>query len=194
MRMQYQKHVCSIGAIFLALVCFIAACHPQTPQVIERDFSTMDLLITAADMPEGWKVSKEPHDSTSIYEVESSSVSFIAEADTSPGNCCALLYIDMYGDIDEASHIFDVHFYPSTSEPLPVEWQPFNTNANQFDFICVNRPEPQFPDCTWAAQYQEYIVVFSPTMIPGFMSLDDMGKVVQAIDARMVRYLGEQEP
>ena len=51
---------------------------------VERDFHTMDLLITLDDMPIGWEYRDEPSDVTDVFVKEASAVHFIASSVAPP--------------------------------------------------------------------------------------------------------------
>lgn len=171
---------------------YLAACCSLPAQVGERDFSTMDLLISTTDMPDGWELRKEPGDITERNMLEASGATFIVP-DGEFGDI-ASISIARYQNPKEAEQLFKSYFFPSTSDPLPSQWQSSTIKASQFNLSCSNRPEPFPPTCWWAARYEEYIVEFMTVMLPSYMTIDDLGEVIHAIDSKMMKYLGNSQP
>jgi len=81
------------------------------------------------------------------------------------------------------------HLFPSGQESrqIPAEWTYRSPIANDWQFACINYGKTTW--CTAMARYDEYISVFDTIMSPEYMTLNDLEKVLRAIDERMARYL-----
>lgn len=191
----------------LGKVFDVPPCNPKTSEGPIRDFTNMDLLIDLSDMPEGWQPGGGPVDVTDevladllnttensqAYMIEASEISFAAAEEYTPSSNTASFRVSLYWNPDCATFFYMMQ-YPEGILESPPEWEEPNISAKQSQLLCMPNLEPDPQECIWAAQYEEYIAVFRTWLVPGFMSPDDLGKVVQAIDARMVSYLGEPEP
>ncbi len=183
--------------IALGLVATVlwSSCVPEQPAP-ERLFTTRDLLIGVSDMPPGWKVGYGPGKGRDyISPQDGSEIGFYVNDDVPPGRNTAGHDVYRYRSIKAAKSVYNDLVLPGQVGRPPVGWAYQSPIADQSYFACYDYEgrEP-YPFCEWSARYEEYVVVFSSWLIPGYMSLEDMERVVRAIDARMATYLGKPLP
>jgi hypothetical protein len=196
-----------IGAYFdvdLGNILNVPPCNPKTSEGSIRAFTSMDLLIDLLDMPEGWQKVGGPVDITEkihtellnvtenpqAYMVEASKITFVADEEYAPSNTAGFR-VSRYWNPDCATFFYKIKF-PEGFDDAPPEWEDPNISANQSQFFCTIIPDPR--ECFWAAQYEEYIALFSTYLIPGTMTFDDIADIVRTINAQMVEYLYQREP
>jgi hypothetical protein len=189
---EMKKHLqtfLSLAWIMIGIaICPLSACQRHPRQAIERPFRATQLLITASDMPAGWKLDKVSNKNVPYMGgLESAYVLFVlVNQDNGPN--FAGMGVFRYRDIEGALEMFKLHYQGFGD--VPLAWHAPQLNADQIWFGCVNRPAPSPPACIWAAIYEEYLVEFTTPLLPGYMTLDDLARVVAAIDNKMARYIG----
>jgi hypothetical protein len=174
----------------------LSSCVPER-LAPERSFTTKELLIGLSDMPPGWEVSWGPEKSKDYISTHDSfAIAFIVNDANLPfGRRGALHAVYRYRSARAAEGIYKDVVLPGQVGKMPGEWTYQSPIADQSHFACYDYEgrEP-YPVCEWSARYEEYIVDFFSWLIPGYMSLEDMERVVRAIDARMAHYLGKPLP
>lgn len=158
----------------------------------ERSFTTRDLLIGLSDMPPGWTVSDPPKRLKDDVSSKDASIT-IFQADTDVIRRGASHRAYRYRSRSGAGRMYEEYIrrkYGTT----PPEWTYQSPVADQSYFSCYDNEGREPLNCEWSGRYEEYVVVFGSWIIPGRMSLQDMERVVRAIDARMAQYLGKPYP
>ena len=176
-----------VGALFLS------ACAPQSEPAPSRTFKTEELLIGLSEMPTGWKVSYGPTRTEDyISGRDASGIVFVAGTDLQPGRRDAAHRVYHYDNATKAKGVYEDLVLPGEVGKSPSEWTYRSPIVDQSRVVCYDYEgrEP-YPVCTWSGRYEEYIVIFRSWLIPGYMSLHDMERVVKAIDARMAQHLGK---
>ena len=184
-------------AFGLVAIAALSSCVPEQPTP-QRSFTTMSLLIGLSDMPRGWKVGYGPGRGRSYIspKEDGSEIGFyVSDARILPGRDTAYQGAYRYRSAKAAKGVYEDMVLPGQVGETPAGWSYQSPIADQSYFACYDYEgrEP-YPICKWSARYEEYVVVFSSWLIPGYMSLEDMEGVVQAIDARMAEYLGKPPP
>lgn len=68
----------------------------------------------------------------------------------------------------------------------PEGWTYQSAVANESEFACYDyESRTPYPVCEWAARYEEYVVIVRAWLVTDHLSLADLEKVIQAIDAQM---------
>lgn len=182
--------------VFAATALSLFSCVPEQPAP-QRPFTTMKLLIDLPDMPPGWKVSWGPERSEDyISSQDSSVIAFVVSGVSLPfGREGALHSIYRYRSARAAKGVYEELVLPGQVGETPADWTYQSQVADQSYFACYDYEgrEP-YPICEWSARYEEYVVIFHSWLVPGYMSLEDMERVIRAIDARMAEYLGKPLP
>ncbi len=186
-----SMHWMLIAIIFVGEM-LLSGCSTPVPPTPVRSFSTMDLLITLSDMPEGWRMSENSPSRILDYLAgrepatadDASRMVFLAEP-----------YVPLYEAAHEvyrfktaavAKQVYEIRVLGET----PQGWGYQSSVANESKFLCYTKKnEP--PYCSWLAYYDEYYVEFSAALIPGKMSLQDVERIVKIIDDKMAQYLGK---
>lgn len=180
----------------VAASLILSSCIREQP-VPERSFTTLDLLIGLSDMPPGWTIGYGPGKGRSYIspKEDGSEIGFYVSDDRVPrGRDTAGQGVYRYRSPEAAKEVYRDMVLPRAGK-MPAGWTYRSPVADQSDFTCYDYEgrEP-YPFCEWSARYEEYVVIFSSWLIPGYMSLEDMERVVRAIDMRMAQYLGKPIP
>jgi hypothetical protein len=171
--------------------CPLSACQRHPPQAIERPFRATQLLITASDMPAGWKLDFVSNKYVPYMGgIESAFVRFVG-VNQDNGLKAAGMGVFRYRNTEGALDMFKLYHPGPVDVPLARYASQLKADRTQLD--CFNRPAPSPPACTWAGLYEEYLVEFSVGLFPNYMTLDDLARIVAAIDNKMVRYIGTLE-
>jgi hypothetical protein len=181
----------------LCVASFLAGCGWEDSGRIERDFTTMDLLLPIGKMPPGWEVSGEPKAmSAGEGDKDDSRAAFKPLAER---NNKARHWIWQFGNIAEASKEYErmaLSEFNSNSVAVegpwrtPSDWFYQSPDADQFYMACViNTVVTTKQVCEAMWQYDEFVVVFSSIMDTDLMTLEQFKGVVTEIDQIMVSYL-----
>jgi hypothetical protein len=190
-----KKHLptfLSLAWIMIGIAgCSLSACQRHPRQAIERPFRATQLLITASDLPDGWKLEKFYDYVTGVYADEEALNTFSA---TDKGiQVWASMGAYRYRDAETAASVIKRQYQDYPLGEIPSEWKSPRIVANQSTLACANYWEPHPPSCTWAAQYEEYLLEFSTDLYPGILSLGDLAQIVTVINNKMVQYIGTPE-
>jgi hypothetical protein len=158
----------------------------------ERSFMTKELLISLSDMPPGWVVSNGPVKLKDDISSQDASV-IVFQADTNVVRRGAMQRVYRYHSSSGAKRMYEEYVLPGQFGSTPPEWTYQSPVADQSYFACDAR-QGQPLNCQWSGRYEEYVVVFGSWIIPDRMSLQDMERVIRAIDMRMAQYLGKPYP
>jgi hypothetical protein len=198
------KKASALGCGLLVCACVVlAAVRPNVSRTQTVDM--YDLLIDGSVFPEGWYVCIGPapppeHIHSERGELEFLYVGFCpegfeqgiggAEHDVfryAPGLDVTLAYY-----LDFSRREFS-NRHMVTPYAIPGEWSYHSPVANHFKFACAELEPfglgPRIRTCTAVAQYGEYISVFGAHM--SHMTLEDMERILTAIDDRMALHLGK---
>ncbi len=177
-----------VGTVLIITgMLLLSACTQRAP---ERYFTTMELLIGLSDMPEGWQVSDGPDRAEDyISREDASGIVFIAQ--TSSPRQTASHRVYRYDSSAQAKRVYERLVLPTEEGESPPTWTYQSSLAEQSHFACYDYEGREPPVCTWSGRYEEYIVVFQTWLIPDRMSLTDVERIINVIDARMALYLGK---
>jgi len=178
-----------LASILLFCAIVSSSCANSSP---ERTFTTTELLINLTSMPANWLVSRAPgkvedHLSTD----DSSMIGFSVEVDGVQHTAAERIY--RYGSSAKAQKVYEEMVLPAQIGTTPQEWKYQSSIADQSRFTCYNHEQQGLRVCKWSGRYEEYVLTFHSHLVPGYMTIDDMEKVIKAIDTQMGQYL-EQSP
>ena len=194
-----------VGLLFacmvLATLCTVVSVWPKTRT---RPVDMHDLMVDVSVFPQGWYVFFGPvtiPERARRGERESLYVVFYPEGFES-GIDGAHHEVYRYRNETDAAIAFYSDFlgneFPNLRDAMitpwavPEEWSYESSTADRFKFACAELDIlRRFRDCTAVAQYEEYISVFSTDVSPEYMTLEDLGGILKAIDERMALYLAE---
>jgi hypothetical protein len=103
----------------------------------------------------------------------------------------------------DATMVFYLDFYRGEFLPwhmvtgwaVPQEWSYESLVADRFRFACgeveMSPLGPPTWECTAVAQYDEYVSVFHTDLAAEYMTLEDIERILAAIDDRMALHLGK---
>ena len=160
---------------------------------------TRALLIDASAFPLGWYAcfDAERVPEREYGERESLHVGF-AHAGLEPYTVGASHTVYRYRNELDATILYTLEFsgrgFPKwnmiTPWTVPEEWSYHSTAADRFTFACgeFDFLGPKWT-CKTVAQYDEYISVFRSELSPDYMTLEQLERVLVAIDDRMSLYL-----
>jgi len=185
-------------AIATALLLVTYGCGFGPPRPPERSFTLDDLLIDSDIVPSDWKLD-EPM--------------FPAGDDLCTTECAAIRFSvtdelrSMWGGTHSVYRYLSQNIAQRTFKVKCLaharildqvkEWTYQSLVAEQSYFGCHNMAGNAGVACDWAAQYEEYIVVFGIAMSPGEVSLTNIEQIeyiVRAIDEQMSLYLKLSTP
>lgn len=162
-----------------------------------------DLMLDVSVLPRGWELCAGPGviPKPERAETESLLVGFCPPDFDGLGGTHQEVYA--YRNEVAAASVYSGEFQASefpkgnmiTPWAVPEEWSYQSPVADRFKFACG---EPDFPPqlqgtvCVAVAQYDEYVSVLVTNPSPGEMTLQDVERILVAIDERMAFYLGNE--
>jgi hypothetical protein len=167
----------------------VQACAPLQTPAPARPSITIDLLIDEAIMPVGWTLTERHEIAKNAHHLsvgDSAVVVFEVKDSQLPNR--TEQYIHRYRNSAAAKGVYAEFIRPSGS--TPSSWNYRSPLADESVFVCRGGGE-LYPKCEWSARYEEYIVTVYSWLIPGYMSLPDLERVVKEIDSRMATQLGK---
>lgn len=176
--------------LLLAAV-LMQACAPLQAPAPDRPLKTIDLLIDGSVMPIGWTMTERRElakDAHHLSVGDSAIVVFAVKELQIPRR--TQQYVHRYRNSAAAKGVYAEFIRPDGS--TPPSWNYRSTIADESVFACYDYEgrEP-YPNCEWSARYEEYIVTVYSWLVPGYMSLPDLEKVIKEIDSRMAQQLGK---
>jgi hypothetical protein len=176
-----------MAILMAATQLFIVACSLAPRTLPPRPFRTSELLVTLSDMPPGWSVGYGPGRAFDERANDDASM-IILYADTYTGGKGTSHAVYHYATILNSKNAFqDKSTWPGS---LPPGWTFRSPVADQAVFSCYDwEGREPYPNCTWVARYQEYVVVLDTWLLPDRMSLAELDRIVKSIDRRMAAYL-----
>jgi hypothetical protein len=199
-----MKKACGLGCGVLVCACAVlTAVRPNTKRTQPVDMH--DLMLDASVFPEDWAVCIGPvpppeHIGSERGEIEFLYVGFCPQG-FEQGIGGAEHDVFRYGRGLDVAIAYYLDFsrrefsdrYTITPYAIPQDWSYHSAVADRFRFACAElRPfgaGGSVLSCKALAQYDEYISVFGAHM--SHMTLEDMERILVAIDDKMALYLGE---
>lgn len=157
-----------------------------------------DLMVDVSAFPQGWDVEFGPSHPPPGKHIRGESEGLYVQFDARGFDAGAMHLVCRYKNDLQAT----VSFYVDNEFPkgdwvvtpwaVPEEWSYESPIADRFEFACAELETlRRFRNCTAVAQYDEYISVFRTHVSPEYMTLEDVERVLRAIDERMALYLAE---
>jgi len=186
--------------VLMALLLIMLSCRPQppsaTPQTLDPELER--LLVDMSLFPSGWYLDIPPFP---WYWLEGAEASAATQFRLQGSNALAIHRLFRYRDIAKAaaeyhrqmpSEFFSAHRLTPWEPPEALPYQ--SLVANRFRLGCADigrsRSDPdRFTTCTAMAQYGKYLSIFATWISPDGMQLEDLGRILKAIDERMTRYV-----
>lgn len=204
--MMRKRALNCVGLLFvciaLATLCTVVSVWPKTRT---RPVDMHDLMVDVSVFPQGWYVFFGPAtipERARRGERGSLYIVFYPEGFES-GIDGAYHEVYRYRNETDAAIAFYSEFlgneFPNlreamiTSWAVPEEWSYESSTADRFKFACAEFEilDRLSRSCKAVAQYDEYISVFRTHVSPEYMTLEDLERVLRAIDERMALYLAE---
>jgi hypothetical protein len=164
----------------------------------ERDFEMEDLVIDVSSFPQGWYAWAGPYriPDSERGEEESVYVQFHhAEVPTDvvgAGQRVFRYANERSSGVGFAGVVRD-HFHSSfmaTPWAVPDDWTYHSGVADEFEFACGEIAlRRQYWRCQAVGQYDEYVSFLYAELHPEYMTLDDVERLVAAVDDQMALYL-----
>jgi len=197
-----QNRILSLQFLFGALIVLIACVagfllwthrYLFDPKPPSRLFGLDELLITQDVIPL-WKTS-DPFFPAGVDLCTTKCIAIHFGTKEGYLGALATQYIYQYGTSGIAQRTFDYEYENKDELYLLVnDWDYQDINAQQTFFGCHYMAGQVRQACLWAGRYDEYIVEFLTTIVPGEMELANIENVVRAIDTKMATYLGSTLP
>jgi hypothetical protein len=190
---------CALGCqVFLMIACvgLTTLCTArEPPKTRTPPVELYALLVDASVFPEGWQLWRgpQPIPEQERGERESYYVTFRYEG-LEPGIVGASHEAFRYRNEIEAANSFSRHGFLNrhviTPWALPDEWSYESPVADRFKFACAEVDIlGSYWICEAVGQYDEFISVFYTLLSPEYMTLEDVERILVAIDDRMAFYL-----
>lgn len=188
-----------VGLLFVCVAATtVCAAISVWPKTRTQAVNVYDLTIDVSVFPDAWDacVGPAPLPKRERGERESLHVGFCPEGFEGIGGSFHEVY--RYRNEVDAATLFHLEFsgrgFPKwhmiTPWAVPEEWSYQSPVGDRFKFACG---EADLPDSRWTckavAQYDEYISVFVTHLSPDNMTLQDVKRILVAIDERMASYL-----
>jgi hypothetical protein len=180
---------------WVMLIGLMAGCVQQQPSPSALADQLNHCLIRVNSLPAGWTKANGPE-------------RFYPEPRVLPGRAAAGQIIEFVHDSSRANASHLVLLYPSEAkaadEYVGREADDFDTaarvtpwqepslpgyrhqGANEERLACAEfEGAGHFTDCRISARYGRYLSSFSTWLGPGYMSLEDLARVLKAVDERM---------
>jgi len=156
-----------------------------------------DLMIDASVFPQSWELwhGPDPIPEQERRERESLYVVFRYEG-LEPGIVGARHAVFRYRNEADAATSFSRHGFLNrhviTPWAVPDEWSYESPFADRFKFACAEIDIlGSYWRCEAVGQHDEFISVFYTVLSPEYMTLEDVERILVAIDERMAFYLGK---
>ena len=198
-----MKKNCALGSVGLLFacvavvtVCIVVSMWPRarTPPV-----DIYDLIVDVSVFSQSWDVCVGPAPLPKRERGERESLYVGLCPDGFEGVGGSLHEVYRYRNEVDAAILFHLEFsgrgFPKwqmmSPWTVPVEWAYESSAAERFKFACggVDLPGLHWK-CKAVAQYDEYVSVFITHLSPDNMTLEDVERILVAIDQRMALYLG----
>ncbi len=193
--MNPNKLLVIIGIILLCiLLCIIAVFLAWKWEALipapKRDFTSADLLITEAELPEGWTIPYGFLDASDDRRPKGSMQIDIFSSPESPMPPIFQSNISQYAFIYPFVSRAKRHFREDTFSETSITGWNFSSNyADEEIFSCHFYPNLDYPICIWEARYQEILVEIIGRLDPKYLSLEDMQLVAALSDKKVIQTL-----
>lgn len=185
--------------ILTALLLIVMGCRPQpspaTSEVLDPELER--LLVDVSLFPSKWYVDIPPFP---YYWLEGAETSAAIQLRLQGSNALATHRLFRYRDAAKAMAEYHRQmpgeFYSADrlTPWEPPEALPYQSSvADQFRFGCAiigrSQSDPdRFTTCKAMAQYGKYLSIFATWISPDGMQLEDLERILKAIDERMASY------
>ena len=183
-----------LGCVGLTTFCTVR----EPPKTRTPPVDMYDLMIDVSVFAQAWQLwhGPEPIPEQERREMESLYVVFRYEG-LEPGIVGARHAVFRYRNEVDAATNFSRHGFLNrhviTPWAAPEGWSYESPVADRLRFACAEIDILGVPywECNVVAQYDEYVSYFSAHVSPENMSLEDLERILVAIDEPMAFYLGE---
>lgn len=181
----------------LLITCILVTCSEK----VERDFTTRDLVIPTELIPDGLEISpagiKPMGPTIGFGDANDSHLSLKTTTEKFNVANHFVLQYDNYdkaqkGYIHESlSQFNDNSIAVNGSWKRPDNWTFQSQLASMSRVACnINNIAGDNLVCKYMAQYEEFVVIFTSTISPEVMTIEQFEDVVEGIDEIMVTNLG----
>ena len=197
------------GILLFACVALMASCGLRVwPTTRTPPVDMYGLMIDLSAFPENWRLSFGPvhppkraqgeHGEREMLMVDYDPAGFDGELHG------AYHRVFRYRNQLDAAIVFYLDFnggeflpwHMVTQWAVPEEWLYESPAADRLRFACgevdMSPLGPPKWECAAVAQYDEYVSVFRTELSPDYMTLEDVERILLAIDERMSLHLGKQ--
>ena len=175
---------CIIVAGLLCCLCGYAGNLNSKDTRID-DLSLNDLLITVDALPSGWFFLASGKSVETYRSHDSAAVAFRTPLYPKSTGCSQDVFRHKTIKIAKRDYQRRADSFGET----PDEWTYESQLADESDFRCYYYSNTSFPLCWWVARYDRIVVEFNSWLVPGYMTLEDMEKVVREIDENAGRQI-----
>jgi hypothetical protein len=163
------------------------------PTAPSREFDSQDLLLSQDAIPQ-WEASTPFLPAGNDLCTTECIARHFGTKEGYPG-ALATQYVFRYSTTGIAQRTFDYEYQAKSRVYRPVkDWDFQSSIAQQSLFGCNTLAGNAAQSCLWAARYDEYIISFITTIIPGEMDLDSLRQILGAIDKQVAHHLEKPMP
>jgi hypothetical protein len=185
-----------------ALACFCSVIYATYTWPVARKAAPdmKHLVVDVSAFPQGWKVefgpSHPPPGKQLEDEIEGVYVQFVADDSGATATHAVLKY---QNGLQAAVSFFTSDEFRNRDSmvgpwAVPQDWSYTSLTADRFRFGCAEiEVLGRSSICHAVAQYDEYVSVFRIRVSSESMPLEDLERILRAIDERMARQLEEGE-
>ena len=186
-----------VGLLFacVALTFFYVAIYGR-PKTRTPPVDMYNLMVDILAFPKGWDVEFGPSHPPPGKHLRGETEGLYLQFDARGSDAGAMHVVCRYKNDLQATVSFYVdNEFPKTDSvvtpwALPEEWSYESLTADRFKFACAELDIlGRFQSCTAVAQYGEYISIFSTHVSPEYMALEDLERILKAIDESMAHYV-----
>jgi hypothetical protein len=187
-----MKRILSIGCLSAFACCVILLTIWALPSLLppsDRNppIIISDLLLTKKDFPLGWRARGTPQSEYQNSELYWGEENLYVEFQPIGNQGYAYQYIFKFRNkLDAKYGLFRIKqqdFLTPSKNNFPNEWSYKSPIADDWLFGCLDEKE-----CTVLARYDEFILAFTTSIDPKYMTFADLESILRTIDEKMSKY------
>lgn len=182
--MDNQRRMTLMFIILIATVAICSGCLVKRwIPAPKRSFTASDLLVKEEELPLGWiSPSGAKLETDNRRPNGSMRINLFKSPEAERADITQLVAI--YHSVEGAK----VHYSEDIQFPGETDiegWSFTSSTADEQKFSCYTYSNMNYPICRWLARYQEIFIQVTGGIEPGRATLDEMQKIVKAIDDKV---------
>ncbi|MBC7264515.1 MAG: hypothetical protein H5T64_09220 [Chloroflexi bacterium] len=186
-----------VGLLFacVALMFFYIVIYGR-PKTRAQPVNMYDLMVDVSAFPQGWDVEFGPSHPPPRKHLRGESEGLYVQFARGFDHGAMHIVCRYTNDLTATVSFYVDNEFPNLREAMitpwavPEGWSYESPVADRFKFACAELEIlGRFRSCSAVAQYGEYISVFRSKVSPEYMTLQDLERILKAIDERMAQHL-----